>query len=196
MNEFFGTWINSIIALGMFILTLFYVVYTKKILFATIETVKQAEITRRENTKPDIIVYFDTDKLNVLNLIVKNIGKSVAFNVQINLEKTQGLIKEDYFRNIYFLNNPIPTFAPEQSIDSFCGLFRELKDENEKFPIFKVTVSYQDSEGNQFKNDYLLDLNMYKGILQIENKSVHDLTKEIGKMRNTLEKIERSIRKD
>ncbi|MFD2679634.1 hypothetical protein [Bacillus seohaeanensis] len=175
-------WIlENIGSLGMFVLTLFYVVYTKRLM-------QQGEANLKQARKPEVIAYFELDRANILNFMVKNIGSSPAIDVTINFTMLRGEINDERFHSTYMLNHPISTLAPEQNIFTFVDILPNLIDTNKDFPMVKIDLEYYDSKKDKYIESFVLDINMYKGTSRVNNKETHDLVKEVEKIRKLLQK--------
>lgn len=175
-------WILSNIGtLGMFILTLFYVGYTKKMMESSNETVKQGEMTLKESKKPEVIAYFDIENLFNLNFIIENIGKTAAINVKFQLEVISGkdIAK---IRGFNALSEGISTLAPAQKLKTFADIFGSTCDEKGRYPVFQITIEYEDKDKNLYKDSYTLDTNMFSGASRIKEGNLNDVVKELEKI--------------
>jgi hypothetical protein len=184
--------ISMINTFGMIALTGIYVIFTVLIQRANKKVVEQNDIIRKENNMPNVIVYFDMKIFNMLDLKIKNIGKTPACNIKVSLEPQNEIVNVRYLERSSLLNG-IAFLAPSQSLKTMLGTLMELENSNGDFPKYKVVINYTDSEGSKFSNEYFIDANMYKGNVQVVDKTIHDLTKEVDKTNKILEKISRNI---
>ncbi|GIN58494.1 hypothetical protein J8TS2_28130 [Lederbergia ruris] len=174
------------------LITLLYSVFTWQMLKANKEMVKESQRNREVEYKPEVILYFDEGHVtNVLNLVVKNIGRGITEDVRI--KKISSNIPLDNLSEVNFFNKSIRMLAPQQKIEVFVGMFPELIDENGNFPTMELEVEYRDKFGKTYIDNYVLDSNMYKGIRQIVKKSTHDIAKEMKELNKNIIKIHRSI---
>ena len=171
---------------GMFVLTIFVVVYTRKTLKATQKTVELSEKTLKEANRPDIVAYCDIVGDYQLYFFIKNLGSSLAVNIKVDLEILRGDLKNKTFLKADMINNEISMLVPGQYLRTMIERLAFLIDENENLPKFNVNVSYKDSYGELFKDFYVLDMNMYKGNEHIPINGVHELTKEVRLIRKNL----------
>lgn len=126
--------ISLVNTLGMIILTAVYVFFTIKIQRANMKVVEQNEIVRKENNMPVIIVYFEMTIFNMLDLHIKNIGKSPAKNILVKLESLNDTSKVKYLDKAAFIDKEIALLTPEQYLRSSVGSLIELKNENGDYP--------------------------------------------------------------
>ncbi|MGO4952335.1 hypothetical protein [Paenibacillus sp. DRB1-1] len=183
--------ISLVNTLGMIILTAVYVFFTIKIQRANMKVVEQNEIVRKENNMPVIIVYFEMTIFNMLDLHIKNIGKSPAKNILVKLVSLNDTSKVKYLDKAAFIDKEIALLAPEQYLRSSVGSLIELKNENGDYPKYRVSIIYKDLENNEYEQHYIIDANMYKGTTQAVVKNLHDLTKEVEKIESHIEKMTR-----
>ncbi|WGG47658.1 hypothetical protein [Rossellomorea sp. DA94] len=181
-------WIfNNIGTLGMFILTFFYVVYTKRMMIATNESVEISNKNLKEVKKPEMVAYFNEGRGNILNFILRNNGNSPAINVKTNLELVRGNLKGNFLKDTYFLHNPVTTIAPNQELITFVDMFFNILDDDRLFPCFEVEITYSDKQGENYTDSYTLDLNMYKGTRRVNDKGLHAIATELEKIRREME---------
>ena len=180
-------WLDNISSLLMVLLTFFYVIYTQRILKANKTLVEQQEHARKEENMPNVIAYFDCPKVNVVNFVVKNIGKNSAIDTYITFEEIIGINEGDYLRASNIINNNISTIAPNQTITNFVNMMFDLKNSDGNFPKIKVNIKFHDLKGEKYENTFILDLNVYKKRVTIGSKDLGDLIKEVEKIRKTLE---------
>lgn len=184
--------IAMISAFGMILLTLVYVVFTILIQAANKKVVEQNEVIRKENKMPNVIVHFDMTIFNILDLKVKNIGTGVAMNIKASIEEINEIVNVNYLKN-FSLFDGIAFLAPNQSLKTMVGSLLELKNSKGEYPIYKVSLTYSDTSEEEYSTTYIINANMYRGNVQIVDKTIHDLTNETGKIKEELEKINRSF---
>ncbi|CAX61481.1 Putative phage-related protein [Erwinia billingiae Eb661] len=150
----------------------------------------------KENSSPDIIVYIEQDKHapTVLNLVIKNIGKSAAKD--ITFEASEKLPQKAFFgeKSKVMYEGPlisgIPFLAPDVSRISMLGNYAGL---SEWFKEKKITVDITFYKANPkslypkaIKNRTYLDIYSFLGVSASDNS--------VGnKMLGELKKIEKAI---
>ena len=184
-----SAFISTLSTIGLVILTFFYVIYTQKILKANQEMILEARNTRRQENMPNIIAYFDVPKVNLLNFVIENIGKSVAVNTKVKLEPIIDFQESNYLHKSYMINNELATIAPNQKLITFVDTMFNMKNQEGNFPKFKASITFHDYEGSLYNAQYILDLNAYNGLSRIEDKGIHELTKEVTEVRKELAKM-------
>lgn len=177
--------ISIISSIGMFVLTLFYVIYTKRILKANQGMFEEAIKTRKQDLMPNVIAYFDQSKINLVNFIVENIGKTAAINTKIVLEPIIPFPTKTFLDDSNLINEVLPTIAPQQKLVCFVNTTFEIKDKAK----YLAHVTFEDTEGTKYEMKYVLDLSMWKGTARAADKDINDLVKEVEKLRQHIEKL-------
>lgn len=81
---------------GMIVLTAIYVIFTILIQKANNKVVEQNEVIRKENNMPNVILFFDMKMFNILDIKIKNIGKTPACNIKITIEAQNEIVNVKY----------------------------------------------------------------------------------------------------
>lgn len=166
------------LSFGMIVLTYFYVVFTWEML-NRIETQNYLE------KRPYIIGDFHKER-QVVKFYVKNIGKTPATNVRIQILPDVITFQRKSLNDTLF-KNPIKFSAPDQKIDTAINSRKDFF-EKEKNRNFQISIGYQDTIGGSKKFSETIDLNLDH--LEEENNilcktttdpvnSIDKLTKEI-----------------
>ncbi len=158
---------------------------TRKAAEATEKSVFEMRETRDQETTPYIIVYFDIPpESNIIYLVVKNIGRTVA--TQIKLTFTPPLQTRDNRPNINELNlikNGIEVMPPNHEIRTIVDSFSEYINNNELPLQYSARVSYYGGMDNKQRIlEQPLDLSAYKGISYIRHKNMGDLVDAVQRI--------------
>ena len=132
-----------------------YVFFTYKL---TKETVKLREI----ETFPFMSLHIDGSSF-VLRLIVKNIGKAPAYNINFYIDKKF----ESYFSCGCSLKDKISYFAPNQEIFFSLGQFSNLEKIEEK--SIPIKVVYYSKDNNKFEGSFSLEWKHLSGTVTNTN---------------------------
>ncbi len=72
---------------------------------------------------------------------------------------------------------------------SFIDLKGELKGEIFK-PLLKMVVRFEDIEGNQYKNEFVVDFAQYQGLSELGGGDpLHLMSDELKKLRGVMERV-------
>lgn len=160
------------------------------------QILQEMKDSRDQEIAPYIIVYFDMPEgQNIINLIIKNIGKSPATSVNLNfVPKLIGNRNED-FSELAFIKDGIVFLAPGQQIktfvDSTVGFFNE---ESYRTLKYKVNVTYYGGLKNiQRFSEHILDMNVFKGVSWITRHDIHKLATDVEKISKSIEQVNRVL---
>jgi hypothetical protein len=147
-------------------------------------TFQEMKEARDQDTAPYIVAYFDVE-LPLIYFVVKNLGKSVAEEIRLDITPplTSSEPKNE-FNELPFIKDGIGALAPGSEIriffDSTIGYFREY----DPLPLrYDIAISYHGGlQPNQRSNRMILDLSTYKGTGYFVRKDFNDLVKSIEEL--------------
>jgi archaellum component FlaF (FlaF/FlaG flagellin family) len=161
--------------------------------------VQEARRVREEQAQPYVVVSLETDPSSpfLLNLAIRNMGKTVAREVFVTFEPeiVSALDKEASGNRIAewaALKDGIRTLAPGQSMSTMVDslLERYAGEASTRLPgKFRATVRYKDDRRSpeNYSYEYDLDFDVFFGSHWVGRKSLDDLVKSIDKIRSTVE---------
>ena len=110
----------------------------------TRKLIEETRISRDEETAPRVIVFFDLHE-HVAELVIKNIGRSVANNVKISIEPDiLKLLSKDigeYYTTLFTYG--IKMLVPDQEIRAFLNTTPEVFQKSEVHLTYNIQVSYE-----------------------------------------------------
>lgn len=187
-------WINENNGMVMSVLTLVYVAATILILSANLKSVKEMKKSREEENRPYVIVYFESKTTGPTNLIVKNIGKTIAKDTRIQIEPGLDYPKTKPISQSNLLNKPIPDIPPNYEYKAFVGMSWDLKNGDKGYPVYKAKVTYKGYDNNLlYDENYIMDLNFQSGLLFLAEKEINDLAKDFSDFKKESKKQLSSI---
>lgn len=155
--------------------------------------VGEARRLRVEQARPWVVVRFDPGF--VFEIVVENIGKTVAKKIKIEfdppLESTWS--RPWGWEESTLLTDGIPMLPPGDTLRFHFDTFTERV--NTDLPMkYSVIVTYDDPAGRALPADeYVLDLSLYTG-MAVPPKSLPDLVQEVEKLRKEVSKWTDGIR--
>jgi hypothetical protein len=170
------TIISMIITISMAIGTFIMAWYTRK-------SAEEMNLTRKESNNAHIVIYFKSKGIK-LNLIIKNIGKTTAKNVQI---KTDPIIRNSKDHTYNSLMEDIPSFPPGFELTTYFDISRNYFKKFKEWKKYDVSISFTNIYGEKIKEDYTLDLNYLNDI--------HSLTSEKDSVESSLYNIKGELKK-
>jgi len=180
---------------GFFIalLTFVYVVFTILIFISNNRSVKEMKLAREEEYRPFIVSYIQTKPNGITELIIENIGKTVAKNVEIEISPEFNFPKKSPLSNSFVLNNSIPNMPPNYRLKFYVGLISDFKIEGDSYQVYEVGIKYHSFDNKHYKDNYTIDFNIGSGGLFLVEKDLHHLTNEIIEFRKSFNKFQRDI---
>jgi hypothetical protein len=150
--------------------------------FLTYLLVRETIRLREVQAEPEIILYLNpSDDLPITyDLIVKNIGVSVAYNVRWEFDKNSIFIKERGvdLNVLKFFTDKTDYFAPGQIYRTYFGLGSELFRKPTP-PGIRMKVSFNNRRGNHFGREYLIDPSIYSGRSFVKNSGKREISESI-----------------
>ncbi|MBA4376832.1 MAG: hypothetical protein C0401_11770 [Anaerolinea sp.] len=169
---------------------------TRKAAEATEKTVIEMRETRDQETTPYIIVYFDIPaESNIIYLVVKNIGRSIATHIKLMFTPPlQTSDNRPNLNDLSLIRNGIEVMPPNNEIRTIVDSFSSYIS-NEELPLmYRVSVSYYGGmENKQRVIEQPLDLSAYKGISSLRHKNMNNLVDEVNKLAREASEIKRAI---
>jgi hypothetical protein len=155
--------------------------------------VKEARTLREEQAQPFVVVDFEPSPAwrQAINLVVENIGKTLATNVRITfdkpLESTETHPGFEISESV-LLTEGIPCMPPGKRVTALFDLAHQRKDSG--LPMtYVATVEFCDGRGRQQKAlTYVLDLNFYYGLMSIDEYGMHHAAKALGEIHKIMKK--------
>ena len=151
----------------------------KKSAALTEKSLEEMIINRNLEFAPYIVVYFDamTDS-PVFDLVVKNTGKTIANNIVIafNPPLKSSLPNLD-LSELSMLKKRIPSMPPEYEFRTAIDRLETRLASDDLPKVYEVKVTYTGGLDNKVREiQYLLDLNVYQGMMESNISSLSDLT--------------------
>ena len=179
-----------------------YVIKTWQMAAATREysaiselTLQEMRDTRDQETAPHIVVYFDIPfGQQFIFLVIKNIGKTSAERVKIDINPPLINSKEKNFNELPFIKEGIDTIPPSYEIRTMFDFFPHYMN-NEDSPLtFDANVTYFGGVNKKPRVSYYkLDLSVHSELLYISEKGLEDIVKEMEQINTNLNEIKGKI---
>lgn len=164
--SFMSTFASAVVAFIVWISTLFQI--------------KEMRRATNEANRPYVVVYYDVRSNNVVNLIIENIGNSLAKNIIIETEPLFAIPEKRPLFETNLLKKPIPNMPPKYKISTFLGMYFDLRGklENNEYCSFNVKVTYSSSDNKTYVEEYYLSLESFAGLFTLREKTFHDFAKD------------------
>lgn len=147
---------------------------------------------RDQQIAPYVVVFFDhqTDS-PIFDLVIKNTGRTAARDVAIAFDPPlQTSLKNYDIEQLAFIHQVIPTLPPEYEIRASVDVIKNVLNSETLPKQYRVKITYLGGiKSDQREAEYILDLNVFNGILETHTRSLTDLTKTIEKISDTLDEL-------
>ena len=171
-----------------FIQTVFVVVIGLGYYYTTKTLQKQVAEAYQERTtggRPLIIVSEDYENLPTMNLVVQNVGrgpaKDINFHFSSPIESSDGFVLSE----LTLFREGITSLAPGARIVCYwdeLGNIEPLIQEGRLERNAKVTVEYQDINGGTYSHDWEIDPGLYADLRTQGYKDMDDLVDAVEKL--------------
>lgn len=181
----------SLIALVLYVIKTAEVAEgTRKSAQAMDRSVAEMVEDRYQQIAPYVVVFFDNQTDSpIFDLVIKNTGRTAARNVEITFDPPlQTSLKNYKIEQLAFIHQVIPTLPPEYEIRASVDVIDNALKSESLPKQYRVKVSYLGGiKSSPREAEYILDLNVFKGILETHTRSLTDLTKAVEKISDTFE---------
>jgi hypothetical protein len=151
--------------------------------------VREARKLRQEQARPFVVVDFEPEQSPFVELVVANLGKTMARNVRIKVEPPleSSLDTVVPIAKLKMFTEGIPSLAPGKRM---VTLFDSMADRNERnlANSYQVQLSYDWDGGDPITDTQRLDLDLYRYRMSVTRHTIHDVNKTLDKIRGLLDK--------
>lgn len=163
----------------------------------TVRLVRETIRLRKVGTNPDIAIYFEPYErsINLINLVVKNIGNGPAYHLSFVIEQAPP-VKDQIGKRLseIALFDGFKYMAPGRELRYYFGSVFALMQEPVPGAV-TITVSYESKERERQREAFTLDLGDFNGMVQLGMPPLHDIAKHVKHLESiakTLAKMQRS----
>lgn len=151
--------------------------------------VREARRTREEQARPFVVVDIQPSVVwwNILNLVVENVGTTVAHDVRIHFDPSPASSRSGYdLATSSLLTDGIPTLPPRRRIEVLFDVAKERKDSG--LPArYEVEVRFRDSRRREQEPlRYVIDFSYLYGLQRIEEYGIHHAAKALREIERVL----------
>lgn len=191
-------YVLTLVQILSLIFLIIYVIKTWQMASATKESAKISEMTlhemketRDEEYAPYVVIYFDYSK-QVMELVIKNIGKTIAKNVRLQFDPNLINSQEEKFDSL--INEKIDSIPPGYEIRSFFDLSHSYFQKKSSPLKYTVKIIYFGNKPEkEILSSYILDLTHLESLLFLESKGMDELVKAVEQSASIQKNIEKSI---
>jgi hypothetical protein len=147
------------------------------------QELREAERQLREaEARPYVIIDFELgDRPPLMNLIVANLGRTMARNLRIEvkppLQSSLDPKAPVPVAKLKLFTEPIPSLAPGKRI---VFAFDSLKQRPKELPTaYQATLRYDGERGPLPPDEQHLDLELYYNLLSVDRKTIHNVNETL-----------------
>ncbi len=175
--------ITLVFSLVITISTVVYALLTWKL---TSETRRM----RKTQTEPKISIYLKPCQVSMLffDLVIKNIGLGVAYNVKFKVLEEFDISEDRKLSEIDFIKEGINYMPPDYSVETYflhiLGQYERIIDKK-----IKIKITYKNSEGRGLSEIINLNMSQFKGIQKIVSDPLNKIAKNIESLQKDIHYI-------
>lgn len=155
------------------------------------ESIEKLTVAIKDSNRPWVHLTVSVGKINMLYMNIRNTGKSPAYNISFKFDPDINYYSEITLSKVKIFNT-LSILENGQEIKFFFNSLLEIKDRPQSQLSTNVTITYQDSKGKLYSENYLLELDQFNGLLYIEDSNLNDLHRDLQEIKREFETIRRS----
>jgi hypothetical protein len=138
---------------------------------------------RRAQTDAKMVIGLDVrdEQINLVELFLRNEGVGPASNIRFDVEMLGSAGHSEILESILslgFIDQGLTYFSPGQEIRSFLTSMA-IEFEAKIATRIRVTVNYSTASGERARDEYVLDLSVFKGRHQLGEPDLHSVAKSL-----------------
>lgn len=168
---------------------------TQKSSEAAEKTLLEMKESRDQEVAPYVVAYFDVIlESHLIYLVIKNIGKSIATDVQVIFDPPLKSGSFDIGDSVLLKDGKVASLPPSYEIRALFDTAINLYGSQELPLIYSVRISYRGGlKDDERVINQILDLSIYKGLMSIMTKGMDDLVKQVNELTKHSDKIEDAL---
>lgn len=176
----FNLLFTAVVALA----TVVYAILTWKL-------VSETRMMRMVQTEPKISANLQPteESIHFIEIIIQNIGLGPAYKVEFKVDPDfEDKDLKLKLSEVGFIKDGLYLFAPNQTLKfPLAFLFKDFKEKIEK--SFKLTITYQNSIGSIYTDEYPIDFSQFRGLSQIGKPPLYEIAENIKLIQKDFSKI-------
>lgn len=156
----FSVVVSAVATVATAIFTFIYVRLTNKYVKLTNQILQTNQMANIDDNRPFVVVSLPS-RDDMVYLVIQNIGKSPAYNVEITIEPSLTTLGSDdkQLNSDKLLN--LSFIPPQFELHNMVCTPVEVIDKLGKLDPFKISISYKDFRKLSFKEEYFISLDSY-----------------------------------
>jgi hypothetical protein len=180
-----------------FISTFISAIVATIVWLSTLVQIREMRKATEEANRPYVVVYYDIIKSNMVNLVIENLGNSLAKNVKLKSDSSIPFPLNRPLSETKLFKKGILNLPPNKKISAFVGMFGDLKQQLQEnvFCEFRIHVKYCGWKSEIYQEEYDISLEHHSELLRWNELTVHDLAKSFDKFARDYDNYNRKDKK-
>ncbi len=176
-------------------------IVTGVVLLATLVAIllqlRHAQAVRDDQLRPHVVVDIEPSHVrSMVDFTVRNLGATAAYDVRFDIrpELVTTMDDDGYpLKDSLLIREGIPTLPPGRTIST---LFDQVPNRLQaKMPMrFEAKVTYRDRRGTEHAERSVIDLEVFSGLVYIDQKGPHEAAKALQEISKTMSQWTQSHR--
>ena len=171
--------------------TALYMIFTRKI-------VKETQAMRRAQAEPWVVVYVEPSEhwINLLYLVVRNVGNGLARNIKLTADPNFEYIKGEFLNDLGIFKHGIDSLAPGQIYRLFFTSMVEDTERKMQTEIC-ITVEYESAvTAQRHRNSFTIRFKEFQGFTQVGEPPLQQLVKHTRDLVNEVRSVRHMLKSE
>lgn len=170
------------------IATVVYAILTRALV---VETKRMREV----QTEPKLSIHLEPrqDWINLIDLVIQNIGGGPAYNLKFEITPDFEYSKDEFLSGLGYMRG-FKYLAPDQRLQFFLTSMIEDFKKKVETPL-TIKVTYENGVGVKFADTFTLDFSEFVGIMQLGNPPLQKIAQSLEKVESHIDKLTRGWEK-
>jgi hypothetical protein len=147
-------------------------------------------LLRKAGTEPEVVAYLlpNSRSINFLNLIVANVGRGPAFNVELEFVGDLNILQKKGIRFAAKSKFPILSVLPQdEKLVQFFGSYLDLCENGQPQPEFTIRAAFRTSDGVFKSTESRVSISDFEGLTRVGNSPEHDAAEALKTIAKSIE---------
>lgn len=126
--------------------------------------------------------------INFIDLVIQNVGLGPAYDIKFKISPDFEYAKGRFLSELGFMKNGVRYIAPNQKIQFFLtSMIENFEEKIEK--SFQVTITYKNSVGKTYEDEYPIDFSQFIGLTQLGEPPLYKIAKNIESIQRDIQHL-------
>jgi len=156
----------------------------------TWKLVSETRRMREAQTEPKVSLCIQPreELINFIDLVIQNVGLGLAYDIKFKISPDFEYAKGRFLSELGFMKNGVRFIAPNQKIQFFLtSMIENFEEKIEK--SFQVTITYKNSVGKTYEDEYPIDFSQFIGLTQLGEPPLYKIAKNIESIQRDIQHL-------